>query len=136
MLSTFTVGHIRTLYASGLYHKSDLYVRFQFNLKTPEVLVDILTYKIYPEIQEELRLPIFGLPYILEATEDYHNILRVTAMEEHEAILDNPVDAANHFTNVKREADKVLKNKLKFFNREFNTTFTLHDAQSRLYKDC
>jgi len=135
MLSTFTIGHIRTLYASGLYHKSDLYVRFQFNLKTPEVLTEILTYSIHPEIREELRLPIFGLPYILEATEDYHNVLRVTAIEEHEAILKDPKNAANNFSNVKRDAEKVLKGKLAFYNNEFGTTFTLHDAQSRLYKD-
>jgi len=135
MLSTFTIGHIRTLYASGLYHKSDLYVRFNYDLESPESLIDILTYKVHPEVQKHLRLPIFGLPYIFQAAEDYHNLLRVTAMEEHDTILKDPKNAASNFSNVKRHAEKTLKAKLKFYNGEFATTFTLHDVQCRLYKD-
>lgn len=133
-MTSFTIRHIRTLYASGLYHKADIFLRFINDVKSPDTLENILNYSVEPEIAEEFRLNIFCLPFIFEASEEYHHTLRAHAVEEHQRMLEDPKNAAATFEKCKNSATKKLDAKLKFVNSEFGTSFTTYDIQSRIHR--
>jgi len=132
-LSPYLAGHIRTLYSSGLYHKADILLRFMKEVQSPQTLTDLLHYKIYPEVLPELRMPIFGLAYIFAASEEYHTTLQSAAIHEHDEMVKDPKNAAATFPEIKSEATTKLTTKLKVINKEFGTSFTAYDIQSRLY---
>ena len=134
-LSTFTVGHIRSLYASGLYHKSDLMLRFITQLKTPETLIKVLNYGIQEEVREDLRMQIFGMSFVFDAADAYHKTLRESAILEHSLMIEDPKNAPAEFEQKKKKAEKILNEKLNFINKEFSTNFTVYDVQSRLFQD-
>jgi len=134
-LTSFTAGHIRSLYASGLYHKSEIFLRFIHELETPNTLSDILDYRIFKETRADLQLSIFGMTFVLEATNEYHDTLQKAAITEHANMLEDPKNAPADFEQIKRRTDKKLSDKLKFINKEFGTSFTVYDVKSRLFKD-
>ena len=132
-ITPFLADHIRTLYSSGLYHKTDLFLRFITELKAPDNLLKVLNYVVHEDVRPELRIKIFGMAFIFELTDEYHKTLRQAAITEHFNMTEDPKNAPATFTQVKAHADKDLKEKLKFINKEFTTTFTVYDIQSRLH---
>lgn len=132
MLTSFTADHIRTLYTTGLYHKADLYLRFVYELKTPNTLDSVLNYSIYKDVRTDLQMKVFGMPFVHELLEDYHKELRHEAVSEHAAMIEDPANAVANFANVKRRLDAKASEKLKFLNEEFGFSFTVYDIQSRL----
>ena len=134
-MTTFTVNHIRSLYASGLYHKSEIFVRFIKDLKTPDTLENILNYSSHTNIREDLQFKIFALRFIFEASDTYHKTLREAAIMEHSSMMEDPKNAPAEFGKVKSKAEIKLSDKLQFINKEFGTTFTVYDVQSRLFRD-
>ena len=119
---------MRTLYASGLYHKSDLYVRFAYCFESPEDFLALMNYSSYPDIRPDLSNKIIGLNFIFDIMEEYHQTLQ-------QAVASEVYEGADNFPEVKESAIKVLEEKLAFINKEFGLTFSLFDLQSRLYLD-
>ena len=130
-----TIAHIRSLYASGLYHKADLMIRFLPYLEGQEDLQAILNYTKYPEIRKDLQWIIFSLAYIFKASEEYHTTLRESAENEFESVKKLKDRAPATFEEDKKRAVSKLKASLTEINEEFDTTFTLTDVTSRLYRD-
>ena len=134
-LSRQIVEQIRVMYASGLYHKADLAIRFATYMDNPLDILKVLDYNIYKDVREDLKLTLFGMSYIFEAADEYHHQLRVSASQEFENVLIDPKNAPAEFQQVKAHQEKLLKGKLLVINKEFNLDFTLYDIQSRLYRN-
>ncbi len=127
-MNKHTVNHIRTLYVSGLYHKADLVLRFLSELENPLEIQTILDYNCSPEVRPELRLPIYGIAFIQELSEEYHKTLRVAAE------LDGQVEGIEEFSQAKKKALCKMEDKLSIVNDEFNLSFSSYDIQSRICK--
>lgn len=132
-LSRQIVEQIRTMYASGLYHKADLAVRFATYMDNPLDIIKVLDYNIFPDVREDLRLTLYGMAYVFDAADEYHHKLRIAATYEFENVLLDPKNAPAEFQQVKAHEEKVLLGKLNVINKEFNLDFTLYDIQSRIY---
>ena len=134
-LSRQTVEHIRVMYASGLYHKADLAIRFATYMDNPMDIIKVLDYNIYKDIRKDLQLSIYGMAYIFEASDEYHHKLRIAAAYEFENVLVDPRNAPAEFQQVKKFEEGKLRGKLQVINSEFNLSFSLYDIQSRLYRN-
>ena len=132
-LSRFIVEQIRVSYASGLYHKADLAVRYSCNLNKPQDILDILEYKIYVDVRQDLRLKIYGMNFIFAVAEDYHKTINEAAQVECENVRFMKQNAPSTLEEVvKRTSDDALE-RIKQINESFGTTFTLFDIKSRLH---
>lgn len=133
-MTKHTAGHIRELYASGLYHKADLAVRFIAHFENLEDLNAILCYTMFPEVREDLRMKIFGIPFIQEIAKEYHQELIVAANEEVDNVARLGKDAPNSFPIVQNKATGSLAQKVAFCNKEFGLSFTVNDLKRRIYR--
>ena len=127
-LTPHTVGHIRSLFSAGLYHKSEIYLRFHLYFTSPQEFLDILNYTTYPDIRPDLSNRIISLSFVFDLVEEYRQQLR-----DH-VVADVPEEATD-FLKCKQQTDNSIEAKIKFINKEFQTDYTLYDIQGRLYKD-
>ena len=133
-LTKHTAGHIRELYASGLYHKADLAVRFIAHFENLEDLNNVLCYVVFPEVRRDLRIKIFGVPFVQEIAKEYHQELIVAANEEVDNVARLGKDAPNSFPLIQNKADTALALKVSFCNKEFGFSFTVNDLKRRIYR--
>ena len=127
-LTPYTVDHIRSLYSAGLYHKSEIYLRFHLYFKSPQEFLDLLNYTTYPDIRADLSNRIISLSFVFDLVEEYRQLIR------DKVVADVPEEATD-FLKCKKQVDASIAAKIKFINREFQTDYTLYDIQGRLYKD-
>ena len=131
-LSKFVVEQIRVSYASGLYHKADLAVRYSCHFKNPLDILKVLNYEIFDTVREDLRLQIVGVNFIFEARDEYQDAITLAALTEHEKVVKNNSKASATIQETIKNATKVLEEKLDFINKEFKTSFSVFDVKSRL----
>jgi len=131
-LTRFTVEQIRVSYASGLYHKADLAVRYSCHFKNPLEIMKVLNYEVFENVREDLKLQIVGINYIDAIKEEYREAIVEAAIVESEKVVKDSNKAAATIQETIKRAEEVLKAKLKLVNKEFNTNFTEHDIKSRL----
>lgn len=134
-LSRQVVEQIRVMYASGLYHKADLAIRFATYMDNPLDIAKILDYNMYSDVRDDLRLTIYGIGFIFEASDEYHHKLRLAAASEFENVLIDPKNAPAEFQQIKKFEEGKLRAKLTVINEEFNLSFSVYDIQSRLYRN-
>ena len=132
-LSRQIVEQIRVMYASGLYHKADLAIRFATYMDNPLDIVKVLDYNIFKDVREDLRMSLYGMAYVFEAADEYHHKLRLAAMYEFENVLVDPKNAPAEFQKIKAFEERKVCKKLLVINKEFNLSFSLYDIQSRIY---
>jgi hypothetical protein len=131
-LSKFVVEQIRICYASGLYHKADLAVRFSCHFENPLDILKVFNYEVFPKLREDLRMKIVGVGFINNIKDEYHNTVNRVAIEENESIFKDKSKASAMIDETVRNATKVLAGKLSFINKEFGTSFSVFDVKSRL----
>jgi len=131
-LSKFIVEQIRVSYASGLYHKADLAVRYSCYFEVPTDIMKVLNYEVFTDVKEELRMKIFAMGYIFAITEEYREAVTIAAIMESEKVVKDSNKASSTIQEVIRNAEKTLKEKLVIINKEFGTSFTPFDLKSRI----
>lgn len=131
-LTRFTVEQIRVNYASGLYHKADLAVRYSCHFENPLEIMKVLNYEVFENVREDLRLQIVGINYIDAIKEEYREAIVEAAIVESEKVVKDSNKAAATIQETIKVAEEVLRDKLKLVNKEFGTKFTEHDIKSRL----
>jgi len=131
-LSKFIVEQIRVCYASGLYHKADLAVRFSCHFENPLEILKVFNYEVFPTVREDLRMKIVGVGFINKLKDEYHRAVTEAALEESLNVCKDKSKASATINETIRNASKTLENKLLMINKEFGTSFSVFDVKSRL----
>lgn len=128
-ITRFVVEQIRELYASGLYHKADLAIRYSCYFEVPTDIVKVLTYEVFEDFREDLRMKIFAISYINMIKEEYQDTILSVAIENN----DSPLKVSDEvLKETVKEAGRILEEKLLIINTEFGTEFSPFDLKSRI----
>ena len=130
--SNHLIAHIRSLYASGLYLPVTLFLEYTVRVGGYDKFNDIISYKLLPEIQEDLYNNVSAIYDIQALASTLKYYLASFAENDMKEDLKELADGLqDHRKAVEQKAKKYLAE----INATHGSSFTFNDIKRRIATD-